>query len=71
VIPAELPLWVAVGVMVFASVARWEHARPARRQQVTRSERRPTNIAMALLSSRRLRLVLPVTAIGTAAFPNA
>jgi hypothetical protein len=56
---------------VFASVARWEHARPARRQQVTRSERRPTNIAMALLSSRRLRLVLPVTAIGTAAFPNA
>lgn len=67
----ELLLRGALFLVVFAGIAWWEAARPARPRLISRRRRWPVNIGIALLSSLAVRLGFPVAAVGTAVVAEA
>lgn len=62
----ELALRAGVFLAVFAALALWERAAPARRLSLPRSQRWGANLGLALVSTLVVRIVVPGSAIATA-----
>jgi len=56
---------------IFAAMAAWELLAPRRVQQIGRSTRWPSNIAIVVLDTALVRLVFPTTAVGVALLAEA
>ena len=56
---------------IFAVMAAWELLAPRRVQQIGRSTRWPSNIAIVVLDTALVRLVFPTTAVGVALLAEA
>ncbi len=64
----ELALRVFFFVGIFAAVAIWEALSPKRVRLISRGIRWTHNLSLVILSSLSMRLVIPFTAVGAAAF---
>jgi sterol desaturase/sphingolipid hydroxylase (fatty acid hydroxylase superfamily) len=62
--------WIRLGAFfgALAVLALWEVLAPRRRQSVPRSGRWPANLGIVLLDTALIRLLLPLAAVGAAAF---
>lgn len=63
---AELAIRLGAFASVFALMAAWEMARPARALHLARLARWRTNLGLVVLNALALRLLLPTTAIAVA-----
>jgi sterol desaturase/sphingolipid hydroxylase (fatty acid hydroxylase superfamily) len=72
-IPADTELALRLGVFlaVFAALALWERAAPARAPRLTRAMRWRANLGLAVLNTVVLRVVLPGSALAFAALAAA
>ena len=68
-IPADTEMALRLGVFlaVFAALAVWEWAAPARARRLTRAQRWGTNLGLAVLNTLVLRIALPGSALAFAA----
>lgn len=67
---AELALRLGVFLTVFATLALWEWAAPARAPRLSRALRWRANLGLALLNAFLLRVVLPGSALAFAALAS-
>ncbi len=67
----ELAIRLGAFVSVFALMAAWEIARPARAPRMPRLARWRTNLGLAVVNTVALRFILPSTAIAVAAMAEA
>ena len=63
---AELALRLGVFLAMFAALALWEWAAPARARRLSRTRRWGANLGLALLNTLVLRIVLPGSALAFA-----
>ena len=64
---AELALRLGVFLAVFAALALWEWAAPARARRLSRTQRWGANLGLAVLNTLVLRIALPGSALAFAA----
>jgi len=64
---AELALRLGVFLAVFAALALWERAAPARARRLSRALRWRANLGLAVLNTLMLRILLPGSALAVAA----
>ncbi|MCW2306426.1 sterol desaturase/sphingolipid hydroxylase (fatty acid hydroxylase superfamily) [Rhodobium gokarnense] len=64
----EATVRIGAFVSVFAAMALWEIAAPRRPRRDTRQSRWVTNLAVVVIDSLVLRLLVPLLAVGTAAY---
>ena len=67
----ELAVRLGAFLSVFALMAAWEWAAPARARRLTRARRWSANLGLVVFNSLLLRAVLPTSAIALAAFAQA
>ena len=67
----EATVRIGVFVSVFAAMALWEILAPRRPRRDTRGRRWVTNLAVVVIDSLVLRLLVPLLAVGTAAYAAA
>jgi len=70
VVNHELVIRVGAFLVVFAIVAGWELVSPCRALQISKTARWMNNLALIALNSMLVRAMLPIAAIGVAAFAH-